>query len=188
MFNILTIYKQPDTVFSTTELALIFAEEQPVKLKKKLNYATKTGKLLSLRRGIYAKEGYSSRELATKIYTPSYISLETVLVDHGVTFQHNTTITAISYVSRQIICDDLTIQYRKTRDYILTNKAGIVNTETYFEATLERAFLDALFLYRDYHFDNLGPIDFTKAAELLPIYENKTLNRRFKDIMIKHDR
>ena len=187
MFNILTIYKQPDTVFSTTELALIFAEEQPVKLKKKLNYATKTGKLLSLRRGIYAKEGYSSRELATKIYTPSYISLETVLIDHGITFQHNTTITAISYVSRQIICDDLTIQYRKTRDYILTNKAGIVNTETYFEATLERAFLDALFLYRDYHFDNLAPINWDKLFALLPIYGASKRMKEKIDLYRAHD-
>ena len=38
--------------------------------------------------------------------------------------------------------------------------------------------MDAIFLYRDYHFDNLRPLDWEKIEELKMIYNSKVLNRR----------
>ena len=48
-------------------------------------------------------------------------------------------------------------------------------------ATLERAFLDAVYLYKNYHFDNLGTIDWEKVAELKKIYKSKAFEKRVEE-------
>jgi hypothetical protein len=49
----------------------------------------KAEKLIRLRCGFYEKDNnYNYFELATHIYTPSYISLETVLTRKGINFQY----------------------------------------------------------------------------------------------------
>lgn len=71
-------------------------------LKNRIHYAVKTGKILSIRRGLYAKEGFDPFEVANKIFTPSYISLETVLSKAGIVFQTYKTISAVSYLTRRV--------------------------------------------------------------------------------------
>jgi len=187
MFNIITLYKQQNSVFSFSQLAQLFPEETDIKLRKKLSYAVKTDKLGNPRKGIYVKEGYSVYELANKIYTPSYISLNSVLKDEGVIFQHDPTVTVISYVSREISCDKHKIKYHRIRDDIVVNKSGIKNVGTYFRAEVERALLDTMLLYKDFHFDNINAINLNKAADLLSIYNNKQLQKRFNSLVKEHD-
>ncbi len=51
--------------------------------------------------------------------------------------------------------------------------------DTYSIASPERAFLDILYRTKQYHFDNLEPLDWVKVYELLPIYgENKSMRKR----------
>ena len=53
--------------------------------------------------------------------------------------------------------------------------------ETYVIASKERAFLDMLYLYKEYHFDNLESINWEKVAEILPIYGgNKRMAAKLK--------
>jgi len=69
------------------------AENNPDNLKAKIAYYVKQGVLIRLTRGVFAKnKDYNPKELATSIYTPSYISFETVLREAGVIFQHYDTI------------------------------------------------------------------------------------------------
>lgn len=74
---------------------------------------------------------------------------------------------------------------KKIKDNILTNSAGIEQSDYYSIASKERAFLDVLYLNKGYHFDNLAPLDFNKVFELLPIYNNKRMSKKvhtyFKD-------
>jgi len=56
----------------------------------------------------------------------------------------------------------------------------MIKKDNYFEATKERAFLDALYLYKDYHFDNLEQLNKEKVMELAKIYNNKALIKRTK--------
>ena len=49
--------------------------------------------------------------------------------------------------------------------------------EHYWIASPERAYLDMLYLHKDYYFDNLRPLDWNKVAEILPIYQNKRMER-----------
>jgi len=175
---LLEIYKKKQTVFTLGEIALLFPQISYQNLKRKIFYYVKMGKILKLRKGIYGKEDFNPLELANKIYTPSYISFETVLKKEGIIFQETSIIFAASYLTRRIECAGVKIFYRKIRDEVLTNPKGIEKEENYFLASKERAFLDTVFVYKNYYFDNLSPLNWEKVFELLKIYKNKALEKR----------
>jgi len=179
-FDILDIYRSKYTVFTAKDISLIWKETSLSIIKSRINYYVKKKKLYHLRRGIYAKDkNYNKLELATKIYTPSYLSLETVLQKEGIVFQYYKSIFVVSYLSREISCDSRIYIYKKIKYDILTNPLGIKKEDNYFIATKERAFLDALYFYKDYHFDNLRAIDWDLCLQIIPIYENQNLVKRF---------
>lgn len=169
--TILTLYQSKRTVFTINEIALITGESERDNLKARLNYYIRKGYLRNVRRGIYVKKEYDSFELATKILTPSYISLETVLEKEGIIFQHYSTVFVVSYLTRRILVDNLEIQFRKIKDRILFDNSGVINLGNYSIASSERAYLDALYLYRNYHFDNLEALDKEKIKEIRKIYK-----------------
>ncbi len=63
---------------------------------------------------------------------------------------------------------------------IVTDNAGIKQKDNYSIAIPERAFLDVIYLKKDYHFDNLSALDWDKVLEILPIYTNKRMEREVK--------
>ena len=176
------IYKSSQMVFTIKDFSLIWGVDQPELVRARVNDYVRRGKLYHIRKGIYAKdENYDKFELATKTYTPSYISLETVLAMEGVIFQYYESIFVVSYLSRELEVDKYKIVYRKIKDEILVNTEGIRQEKNYFIATKERAFLDALYLYKDYYFDNLELLDKDKVFELAKIYRSKQLTKRVKE-------
>lgn len=175
---LLELYKRPETVFSISEISQMFPNISSESLRDRLYYFAKAGKLKHPRYGIYTKEEYNALELANKIYTPSYISLETVLAQGGVVFQHYEKIFAVSYVTRTISVDSIEIQYRRLGEAILTSMEGVESKTGYFEASLERAFLDAVYIYKDYYFDNLSVIDWNKVNGLKRIYKSAAFEKR----------
>ena len=176
--KLLKILQSKSTVFTFKEILLSARGEPAHLLRRRLHYYLETGALIALRRGMYARDQhYDRHELATKIFTPSYVSFETVLAQAGVIFQYHSEIFVASYKSRALVCDKQHYVFRKLKDAILTTTAGLENKGTYFIASKERAFLDMLYLNKDYHFDNLGPLDKHKVMELLPLYNNKRMSR-----------
>lgn len=163
------------TVFSFKDLRLLWSgTAQNVMLR--VSYYIKRGELYHIRRGFYAKDkNYDRYELATKIYTPAYISFETVLISSGINFQYYSQIFVASYQTRSIICDGQTYTYKKLKASILLNPDGIEKKENYSIASTERAFLDILYIHKDYYFDNLSPLNWKRVFEILPIYENKRM-------------
>lgn len=176
---IIKLYKSPKTVLSNKDLALIWRENNEESLYAKTAYYVKQKALIRLTRGVFVKnKDYNLKELATSIYTPSYISFETVLREAGVIFQHYDTIFVVAKWSKTMIVDKNTFSFRKLKDIILFNPAGIVNKENYSVATTERAFLDMIYLFPNYYFDNLKSINWEKCDELVKIYNNKELIKR----------
>ena len=175
------LLRSPKTVFSTKDVALLWAEERELKVSGRLNKYVKAGKLIRVHRGLYAKDNnYEKLELATKIYTPSYISFETVLAKAGVIFQFYGQIFVASYVKREIVVDEQIYSYKRIRDSILTNRVGVEAKDDYHIASPERAFLDIVYLSKDYHFDNLSSLNWERVFEILPIYKNKSMEKRVK--------
>lgn len=175
---ILQLYSRAETVFTLDEISQLFPNVSYESLRDRLYYFTKTGKLKRLHSGIYAKKEYDPLEFANKIYKPSYISLETVLAKGRVIFQHYETIFLASYLTRTIKVNSTDIQYRQIKGEVLTNTLGIEQKVGYFIATLERAFLDAVYIYKNYHFDNLGAINWEKVENLKKIYKSKAFEKR----------
>ncbi|MDO8490116.1 MAG: hypothetical protein Q7S47_01725 [bacterium] len=168
---ILVLMRSSKTVFTFKDVVLLWGESDVNFVKKKINRYVKAGKLNAIRRGIYSKDkNYDKYELATKIYTPSYVGLETALGAAGVTFQLYGQIFAVSYATKGIECDGQKYSYKKIKDTILTNQAGIEVRENYSIASPERAFLDVLYLNKDYHFDNVSVLNWEKVFAILPIY------------------
>lgn len=175
------LLRSPKTIFSTKDVALLWGEERENTVSARLNKYVRNGKLIGVRRGLYAKDkNYDKFELATKIYTPSYISFETVLAKTGVIFQFYGQIFVASYVTREITADAQTYSYRRIKDSILTNPAGVETKDNYHIASPERAFLDIVYSNKGYHFDNLSPLNWEKVFEILPIYKNKSMEKRVK--------
>jgi predicted transcriptional regulator of viral defense system len=175
-----TLLRSKKTVFSFKDIALLWGDSGAA-ARVRVNYYKKNGELYRIRQGLYAKDkNYNRFELAVKIYTPSYISFETVLGKAGVTFQHYGQIFIASYLTREIKADGQTYSYKKIKDSVLTNNIGIEHKENYFIASPERAFLDVLYLNKNYHFDDLSGLDWDKVFEILPIYSNKRMEREVK--------
>lgn len=175
---IFELYRKESTVFTLKEITLLFPNLSYKTILNKLSYAVKTDRLKKIRKGIYVKDSFDFLELANKLYTPSYISFETVLQKEGIIFQVYKTVFVASYLTRNIKFKENEIFYRKIKNEILLNKKGVEKINNYFVATKERAFLDAIFLYKNYHFDNLKPLNWEKIMELKKIYISKTLEKR----------
>lgn len=129
------------------------------------------------------KKEYNPEELACKIYTPSYISLEYILQEAGVIFQYDSRITSVSYLSREIEVENKTYSYRRIKGEIVVNTAGIIRNANINKATAERAFLDMIYLNGERYFDNLKPLDKDFMKRLLPLYNSKILSERVGKIL-----
>lgn len=175
------LLRSPKTIFSTKDAALLWGEEKESTVSVRLNKYVRAGKLIRVHRGLYAKDkNYDNLELATKIYTPSYISFETVLAKAGVIFQFYGQIFIASYVTREVTVGKQLYSYKRVRDSILTNRTGVEAKGNYYIASPERAFLDTVYSNKDYHFDNLSSLNWEKVFEILPIYENKSMEKKVK--------
>jgi hypothetical protein len=173
------LLRSSKTVFSTKDIALLWCERGGVSTRMRLRDYVKNGKLIRVHRGMYAKDKkYDHFELATKIYTPSYVSFETVLTRTGVNFQYYGNIFVASYVTREIEADGQKISFVRMKDFVLSNTIGVEHINDMAIATKERAFLDRIYVSKDYHFDHLDVLDWDKVFEILPIYRNKRMEKK----------
>lgn len=151
--------------------------------RKRLSYYVKRGDLHHIRKGLYAKDrDYTRLELATRIYTPSYVSFETVLAKEGLIFQYYENIFVASYLTREIIVDGQIYSYRKVKTKVLVNSVGVEHANETSVASKERAFLDTLYVNSDYQFDNLRDLNWEKVFEILPIFTNKRMEKKVKSL------
>lgn len=178
----LSLGESTRTAFNSKSIALLLNEKRDNSLTKKLNYYVQKGLLLNPRKGIYAKKRYNPEELAGLVFVPSYISLEYVLQKAGVIFQYDSTITSVSYLSREIEMLGQTFRYRQIKGEILYNLDGIDRNDNINIATPERAVLDMMYLNAECYFDNLNVVDKKRILQLLPIYGSQRLEERVKEM------
>lgn len=175
------LLRSPRTVFSTKDVSLLWSEEKEQTVSSRLKKYVTAGKLVRVRRSIYAKDRHYNRfELATRIYTPAYVSFETILAAEGIVFQLYGQIFVASYLTREITIGNQSYAFRKIKYPVLVNPSGIEKKDGYCAATKERAFLDTIYINKDYHFDNLGPLDWDKVFEMLPMYKNNRMAKKVK--------
>ena len=74
------------------------------------------------------------------------------------------------------------------KDYVLSNTIGVEQNGNVAMATKERAFLDRIYVSNDYHFDNLDALDWDKVFEILPIYNNKRMEKKVNNYFKEYKR
>ena len=175
------LLRSSKTIFTTKDIALLWGESAENAIRVRLSKYVKSGKLIRVHRGIYTKDRHYDRfELITRIYTPSYISFETVLTRAGVNFQYYESVFVASYVSRELNVDEQKISFIRMKADILSNTTGIDHSAGYSIATKERAFLDRIAVSKEYHFDHLDVLDWDNVFEILPIYHSKRVEKKVK--------
>lgn len=181
------VYQSSKTILTNKDLALIWQENDIKNLNAKTAYYVKQKDLIRLTRGIFAKNHkYNPKELATSIYTPSYISFETALREAGIIFQHYDGIFVASKWPKTLVIDKHSFTFRKLKDAVLFNSTGIISKDNYSLATPERAFLDMIYLFPNYYFDNLKEINWAKCAEIVKIYNNQQMIKRLNNYRKKY--
>ncbi|MBF6597907.1 MAG: hypothetical protein ITF98_06735 [Fermentimonas sp.] len=89
----------------------------------------------------------------------------------------------MSYLSREVEVDGNTFSYRRIKEDIIINIIGIIRKDNINIATPERASLDVLYLYKDYYFDNLNPLNKLLISQILPVYQSAALEKRVFKIL-----
>ncbi len=174
-----TLLRSSKTIFTFKDIAILWQDPGSSATRVRISYYVKKGDLIRLRKGLYAKNmDYNKIELATRIFTPAYVSFETVLVREGLIFQLYQPIFAASYTTRKIVVDKQEYLFKKMKINILTNSIGISVINETSIASKERAFLDTLYVNSNYYFDNLRSLDWKKVNQILPIYENKRMIKK----------
>ena len=172
------ILRSKKTIFTFKDIVLLWGDSGQA-ARVRASYYVKKGDLYRIRRGFYAKDkNYDKFELATRIFTPAYISFETILGRAGITFQYYGQIFVASYLTRELEIDGQIYSYRKIKSSALIERNGIDNLGEYSIASKERAFLDTLYINKDYYFDNMASLDWEKVLEILPIYGSKRMKKR----------
>lgn len=178
-----TILRSSKTVLTLKDIALLWQDDQTDAARVRLNYYVRKGDLFRIRRGLYTKnKEYNKLELATRIFTPAYVSFESVLTKEGLIFQYHTQITVASYLTRDISIDEQIYSYKKIKEDVLIHSEGIEHANETSIATKERAFLDTLYSNIDYHFDNLRSLNWEKVFTILPIYDNKRMAQKVNQL------
>ncbi|MBV6391051.1 MAG: hypothetical protein KPEEDBHJ_00255 [Anaerolineales bacterium] len=179
------ILRSEKTVFTVKDIVLLWREEDLNAVYARLNYYVKEGDLHRVRKGVYVKnEEYDRLELAVRIFTPAYVSFETVLAREGVIFQFQTAITVASYLARRVVIDKQEYSFRKIKHGVLLNPTGVKQEKNFSVANKERAFLDTLYNHTDYYFDNLRSLDWDTVFFMLPLYENRRMNRQVERLSL----
>jgi hypothetical protein len=80
-----------------------------------------------------------------------------------------------TYLTREIEIDGQVYAFRKIRDDVLVEPAGVEHANETSMATRERAFLDTLYVNADYHFDNLRSLRWERVFDILPLYHNQRM-------------
>ena len=69
------LLRSKNTVFSTRDVSLLWRDARTNASQVRLNYYVKTGKLIRVRRGLYAKDkNYDRYDFASKILRTSHVS------------------------------------------------------------------------------------------------------------------
>ena len=178
------------TIFTLDDLSVIWGQDKRSNTYQSAKEYAKAGKLVRLRRGLYSlpKAKPTEAEIANKLVSPSYLTGETILKKHGLSFQMGYQVTSAALVSRKISLGNTAYIYYKFNEEIFFNPYGVIDIDGVTEASRERAIGDLIYLYGgDYPFENLDEIDWQELKEVGKIYGKKSVTRNIKKLEKRYD-
>lgn len=183
MKHIAKLMKSGHTVFSYKLLQEILGISNKNTLKTIVASCIKSKILLTIHPGYRGFSDYSLLEFASKLKSPSYISLETVLQQEGVIFQDYSKQTSlIGNNSITLHINNHNYCFHKMKLELLLNPLGINISKSFSVASKERAICDILYFFPNYFFDNINKLDIKLMKELILLYPKTTQKRIYSII------
>jgi hypothetical protein len=183
-------------IFTSNELRIIRWVDGN-SFQKRLSYNLKKNNFIKIRKWIYAffdsikfLEYKDLFKIANSIYTPSYISLETVLTREWINFQYYWDIKLMSPYTKEINIDtipdnQLRLDFVRLPKELITNNIWLIQKDGYMIATKERAICDTLWRWEWYYFDNLSNIDRDLLLGIAKEYKNYNIKVYKKVLSLK---
>jgi predicted transcriptional regulator of viral defense system len=166
-------------VYSTSDLANLFNESNPVSLNRRICRLEESGVLTRFIRGYYTTGEFDAQVLSSRLCRNSYVSLGTVLAKELIigSVPARTLYAVKTGRSRSFRKDDFSLQYLGIAPHLFF---GFQNREGVNIATPEKAFLDTLYFYqkgRKFSYNiftdiTAARLDRERIAEYLKKYKN----------------
>ncbi len=164
------LIKSKRSVFTSADLEKIW-RMKPSSVKITAQRMTKAKLLKRIAKGFYAiNEDYNIYELANKIISPSYVSLNSALFYLFVFFQKSNLISSVSLLSYEKKIGDLVFKYYSQKPSLFFNLEGINYRDLLSLATAERAVLDCFYFNVLPTIDNADKINFSYLQKLSSLY------------------
>jgi predicted transcriptional regulator of viral defense system len=139
-------------IFSQNDVAKVFPMNEEKHINTQLHRMAKRGDLVAIKRGLYSFSNTSIDEfvVANKIYSPSYVSLESSLNAFGIIPDIPFMVTSISPVTTKQVKTSLgNFSYSKIKNGLFFGFTQIKDEKSglyYNMATPEKAFLDYIYI------------------------------------------
>ena len=158
MYKINKLLQAPTTLFHTQDLALLWNITNRNTLYTQIKRYVQKGVLYPLHKGFYAKVDPQTIDPILLgmgyLHEYAYLSTESVLIKHGLIFQHSPYLTYVSNKSAKFTIGSIHYLVRQLKDSYLYNPEGIIAKNGYYEATLERAIADLFYFLPQKQFDS----------------------------------
>lgn len=141
--------------------------------------------IIRIARGYYAiTEELNIYELANLIISPSYVSLNSSLFFHGISFQVSNTITSVGLLNYQKRVSSRLFKYYSMKKSLFFNLEGIEYKKNLAIARPERAILDCLYFGILPNVDNYDKLNITYLKKVSFLYP-KTVQKKIKKYIEK---
>jgi predicted transcriptional regulator of viral defense system len=161
-------------IFTPLDLQRVFGVSYETARKFILRYI-KEGFIIKLRKGLYTLETYfpSELEIANRVYSPSYVSLEYALMFYSIIPETVYTVTSVTTKStREFVINNISYTYSKIKKNAFTGYLGkSMDGNIVLIAEPEKAFVDYIYF-----------VDLGKKA----IYDRIDVSKLSKTKLIKY--
>ncbi len=170
------------TVFTPLDLRMLW-RANTLNAKISAVRMVEKGLMTRLATGFYAlNDRYNRYELANRIVTPSYVSLQSALFYAGINFQARQEIGSVALRSHQKKVGDTLYTYVTLKKKLFFNSDGIVMREGVSMALPERAVLDSFYFGYLPDIDDADKLNKTYLAKLILMYP-KTVQKKAKELL-----
>lgn len=192
MNKIAMIVEMRKKVFTAQDLAVLWGYSDERKLYELIKYYVRQKEIFVLTRGLYSTNDYTEQELrsdpqllmeiANRVVPNSYVSLFTVLREHGVASQYYDEVFSVA--SRSVVREVLGVEfvYKQMKEEVLLNDLGISRRDGVRKASLARAIGDTWYLYPKLNIEGLEQVSRTELRKMVKMYGKKTMDEKLAGI------
>lgn len=149
-----------------TKQDLVSSSNCPLEtLNSRIHRALNSRRLIQVKKGLYINGGFYMNEpekinlselIASKLYAPSYLSLEYVLYKHNLLFQNQPILTSISIKANRLFTNTVGVfKYSRIKKFLYFGFEKVeFKGEVYHIATKAKALFDYFYLKPDLHIRN----------------------------------